>query len=159
MVISALYEKFIFCSIWSNTDWCLVFPREREVITMGLESIVDRMGKRRICSRLSLNPQSSPRQSRAREVAIQQQFRPPRPHFPRDEQSVGRWSGPLPMASGLVKRAVDRGDIFLVVENNVYVANVSWSGVWQEVTEQRLFFGWLRAELCRQEKLSQKTAR
>ena len=63
------------------------------------------------------------------------------------------------MASGLVKRAVDRGDIFLVVENNVYVANVSWSGVWQEVTEQRLFFGWLRAELCRQEKLSQKTAR
>eukprot|EP00752_Nemacystus_decipiens_P007665 g6853.t1 len=47
-------------------------------------------------------------------------------------ESFGRWSGPLPMASGLVKRAVDRGDIFLVIENTVYVANVSWSRVWQE---------------------------
>ncbi len=37
------------------------------------------------------------------------------------------------MASGLVKRVVDRGDIFLVIENTVYVANVSWSGIWQEV--------------------------
>ena len=51
----------------------------------------------------------------------------------KNEQSVGRWSGPLPMASGLVKRAVERGDIFLVIENTVYVANVSWSGIWQEV--------------------------
>lgn len=37
------------------------------------------------------------------------------------------------MASGLVKRVVDRGDIFLVIESTVYVANVSWSGIWQEV--------------------------
>lgn len=50
-----------------------------------------------------------------------------------NEQSVGRWSGALPMASGLVKRAVDRGDIFLVVANTVYVANASWSGIWHEV--------------------------
>ncbi|CAM9439190.1 unnamed protein product, partial [Laminaria digitata] len=44
-------------------------------------------------------------------------------------QSVGRWSGPLPMASGLVKRVVEKGDVFLVVENAIYVANVSWSGI------------------------------
>ena len=38
------------------------------------------------------------------------------------------------MASGLVKRVVDRGDIFLVVKNAIYVANASWSGaISQEV--------------------------
>lgn len=37
------------------------------------------------------------------------------------------------MASGLVRRAVNSGDIFLVVATTVYVGNVSWSGVWQEV--------------------------
>ncbi|CAM9193761.1 unnamed protein product [Scytosiphon promiscuus] len=46
--------------------------------------------------------------------------------------TVGRWSGPFPMASGLVKRVVDRGDIFLVIESTVYVANVSRNGIWQE---------------------------
>ncbi|CAM9640751.1 unnamed protein product, partial [Ectocarpus sp. 12 AP-2014] len=49
-----------------------------------------------------------------------------------DLESVGRWSGPLPMTSGLVKRAVEQGDIFLVIESIVYVANVSWSSIWQE---------------------------
>lgn len=45
------------------------------------------------------------------------------------------------MASGLVKRVVDKGDIFLVVESTVYVANVSWNGIWQEVRkEEQLFF-------------------
>lgn len=38
------------------------------------------------------------------------------------------------MASGLVKRAVERGDIFLVVEQTVYVANISWNSVYQEVS-------------------------
>lgn len=38
------------------------------------------------------------------------------------------------MASGLVKRAVERGDIFLVVENTVYVASVSRDHIWQEVS-------------------------
>lgn len=37
------------------------------------------------------------------------------------------------MTSSLVRRTVKKGGIFLVIEDTVYVANVSWNGVWQEV--------------------------
>ena len=37
------------------------------------------------------------------------------------------------MASILVKRAVDSGDIFVVIKNTVYVGNVSRNGLRQEV--------------------------
>lgn len=39
-------------------------------------------------------------------------------------QPTGWWKGQLPMTSSLVRRTVKRGDIFLVIEDTVYVANV-----------------------------------
>lgn len=48
-------------------------------------------------------------------------------------QSVGQLSGPLPLASGLVRRAIEGGDVFLVVEGSVCAANASWSDIWLKV--------------------------
>lgn len=45
----------------------------------------------------------------------------------------------MPMASGLVKRVVEKGDIFLVIENTIYAANVSWGGIRQEVRRATLW--------------------
>lgn len=39
----------------------------------------------------------------------------------------------LPLASGMVRRVVERGDVFLAVQGSVCVANASWTSVPNEV--------------------------
>lgn len=130
-------------------------PREPEVTTdlstNGLESTAGRVERRiparvfQVDSGASINSPEVPRErsGHTTELLLFSAF------FSRNEQSVGRWSGPLPMASGLVKRAVDRGDIFFVIESNVYVANASWSGIRQDVREYWLLLGWLIASFSK----------